>query len=142
MRPVSPPTPPGYTAKQAQYLAYIHTYRRLHGQPPAEADIQRFFQVSPPSVHQMILKLEQAGLITRQPGVARSITLLIDPKALPELNPRHDQPVKTTVPRDWATFIEMIYCVAQFELRHLFRCANCPAGSDTVVSCLSWTFPP
>jgi DNA-binding MarR family transcriptional regulator len=99
MSPVSPPAPPGYTAKQGQYLAYIHAYRRLHGQAPAEADIQRFFQVSPPSVHQMILKLEQAGLITRQPGVARSINLAIDPKALPELNPRHDQPVKTTVPR-------------------------------------------
>jgi hypothetical protein len=45
------------------------------------------------------LKLEQAGLIKRQPGVARSITLAIDPKALPELDPRHDQPVKITVPR-------------------------------------------
>ena len=99
MNPVSPPARPGYTAKQGQYLAFIHAYRRLHGRAPAEADIQRFFRVSPPSVHQMILKLEQAGLITRQPGVARSIALTIDPKALPELDPRHDQPVKITVPR-------------------------------------------
>ncbi len=45
------------------------------------------------------LKLEQAGLITRQPGVARSISLTIDPKALPELEPRHDQPVIITVQR-------------------------------------------
>src|SRR3954452_3583415 len=99
MSPASPPAPPGYTAQQGQYLAFIHAYRRLHAKAPAEADIQRFFRVSPPSVHQMILKLEQAGLITRQPGVARSITLAIDPKALPELDPRHDQPVKITVPR-------------------------------------------
>ena len=99
MSPASPSAPPGYTAKQGQYLAFIHAYRRLHNQAPAEADIQRFFRVSPPSVHQMILKLEQAGLITRQPGVARSITLAIDPKALPELDPRHDQPVKITVQR-------------------------------------------
>ena len=99
MSPASPSAPPGYTAKQGQYLAFIHAYRRLHNQAPAEADIQRFFRVSPPSVHQMILKLEQAGLITRQPGVARSITLAIDPKALPELDPRHDQPAKITVPR-------------------------------------------
>jgi DNA-binding MarR family transcriptional regulator len=99
MSPVSPSAPPGYTAKQGQYLAFIHAYRRLHGRAPAEADIQHFFRVSPPSVHQMILKLEQAGLITRQPGVARSVTLAIDPQALPELNPRHDQPVKITVPR-------------------------------------------
>jgi DNA-binding MarR family transcriptional regulator len=80
MSPASPPAPPGYTAKQGQYLAFIHAYRRLHDQAPAEADIQRFFRVSPPSVHQMILKLEQAGLITRQPGVARSITLAITPR--------------------------------------------------------------
>jgi len=99
MCPASPPAPPGYTAKQGQYLAFIQAYRRLHDQAPAEADIQRFFRVSPPSVHQMILKLEQAGLIKRQPGVARSITLAIDPKALPELDPRHDQPVKITAPR-------------------------------------------
>jgi DNA-binding MarR family transcriptional regulator len=90
---------PGYTAKQGQYLAFIHAYRCLHGCAPAEADIQCFFRVSPPSVHQMILKLEQAGLITRQPGVARSIALTIDPTTLPELDSRHDQPVKTSVQR-------------------------------------------
>jgi DNA-binding MarR family transcriptional regulator len=99
MDTTSPEDRPGFTPRQGQYLAFIHAYRRLHGRAPAETDIQRFFRVSPPSVHQMILKLEQAGLITRQPGVARSITLAIDPKALPELDPRHDQPVKITVPR-------------------------------------------
>ena len=99
MNPASPPLRPGYTAKQGQYLAFIHAYRRLHGRAPAEADIQCFFRVSPPSVHQMILKLEQAGLITRQPRVARSITLTVDPRLLPELDPRHDQPVKTLVHR-------------------------------------------
>ena len=72
MSSASPSAPPGYTAKQGQYLAFIHAYRRLHDQAPAEADIQRFFRVSPPSVHQMILKLEQAGLITRQPGALRA----------------------------------------------------------------------
>ena len=99
MNPVSPPAPPGYTARQGQYLAFIHAYRRLHGRAPAEADIQHFFRVSPPSVHQMILKLEQAGLITRQPGVARSITLAVDHKTLPELNSGHDQPVIISVQR-------------------------------------------
>ena len=99
MSPASPPAPPGYTAKQGQYLAFIHAYRRLHDQAPAEADIQRFFRVSPPSVHQMLLTLERVGLIPRQPGVARSITLTIDPQQLPELHSEHDQPVKTSVQR-------------------------------------------
>ena len=64
---------PSFTDTQGQYLAFIDAYIRVHGRPPAEADIQRHFQVSPPSVHQMVLTLERAGLIRRQPGLARSI---------------------------------------------------------------------
>jgi len=45
------------------------------------------------------VSLEKDGLITRKPGVARSITVLVDRKALPELAASHDQPVKTTVSR-------------------------------------------
>jgi DNA-binding MarR family transcriptional regulator len=90
---------PGFTPRQGQYLAFIHAYRRVHGRAPAETDIQRFFGVSPPSVHQMLLTLERAGLISRHPGVARSVTLAIDPQRLPELHSRFDQPVKTTAQR-------------------------------------------
>ena len=39
--------------------------------PPSEADLQRHFGVTPPSVHQMVLTLERAGLIRRQPRVAQ-----------------------------------------------------------------------
>ena len=53
---------------------------------PAEADMQRHFRVSPPAVHQMVLTLERAGLIHRQPGVARSIQILVAPEDLPILN--------------------------------------------------------
>jgi len=74
-----------FTPKQGQYLAYIHLYTRLHRRPPAEADIRQYFCVTPPSVHQMVLTLERAGFIRRQPGVARSIEILVDPKLLPEL---------------------------------------------------------
>jgi len=58
---------------------------RLHRRPPAEADMQEYFRVSPPSVHQMVLTLERAGFIRRQPRVARSIEMLVDPNCLPEL---------------------------------------------------------
>ena len=74
-----------FTSKQGQYLAFIHLYTRLHRRPPAEADIQQYFRVSPPSVHQMVLTLERAGLITRQPKTPRSIEVLVDSKLLPEL---------------------------------------------------------
>src|ERR1700674_5213555 len=75
-----------FTDKQGQYLAFIYTYSHMFRRPPAEADMQRHFQVSPPSVHQMIVTLEQNGLIRRQPGVARSIQILVAPKDLPILD--------------------------------------------------------
>jgi Mn-dependent DtxR family transcriptional regulator len=74
-----------FTPKQGQYLAYIYAYTRLHRRPPAEADMQEYFRVTPPSVHQMVLTLERCGLIKRQPRIARSIEVLVDPKQLPEL---------------------------------------------------------
>jgi DNA-binding MarR family transcriptional regulator len=74
-----------FTAKQGQYLAYIHLYTRLHRRPPAETDMQEYFRVSPLSVHQMVLTLERAGLIRRQPRTPRSIELLVDPNRLTEL---------------------------------------------------------
>ncbi len=86
-----------FTDRQGQYLAFIDAYTRVHGRPPAETDMQRHFQVAPPSVHQMILTLERAGLIRRQPGVARSIEVLAPPEGLPLL--RHPQPVKSSEPR-------------------------------------------
>ena len=90
---------PGFTPKQGQYLAFIHAYTQMHGRPPAEADLQRYFRVSPPSVHQMVLTLERVGLIRRQPGVARSIQLLVQPEALPILRAAENQPVISSVQR-------------------------------------------
>jgi DNA-binding MarR family transcriptional regulator len=90
---------PGFTAKQGQYLAFIYAYTLVIGRPPAEADLQRHFRVTPPSVHQMVLTLERAGLIRRRPGVARSIEVLVDPDALPTLRPSVDQIVKSSVQR-------------------------------------------
>ena len=74
-----------FTPRPGQYLAFISAYIRLFRRPPAEADMQRYFRVAPPSVHQMVVTLERAGLIRRQPGVARSIKLLVDQELLPTL---------------------------------------------------------
>jgi hypothetical protein len=46
----------------------------------------------------MVLTLERAGLIRRQPGLARSIEVLVEPKRLPVLRP--PQSVKSTVQRN------------------------------------------
>jgi DNA-binding MarR family transcriptional regulator len=88
---------PNFTPRQGQYLAFIHAYTLVNGRPPAQADIQRFFQLTPPSVHQMLLTLERSGLISRRPGVPRSIAVLVDRSVLPPLGPGHAQPVKFTV---------------------------------------------
>lgn len=88
---------PRFTPRQGQYLAFIHAYTLVIGRPPAEADMQRFFRVSGPAVHQMIVGLEKAGLISRQPGVPRSIRVLVKRSALPELAASREQPVKTPV---------------------------------------------
>ena len=72
-----------FTKKQGQYLAFIYYYTKINRRPPAEADIQRYFRVTPPTVHQMILKLEEKNLITRIPGQARTIQVLVPPEELP-----------------------------------------------------------
>jgi DNA-binding MarR family transcriptional regulator len=75
----------GFTPKQGQYLAFIHYYTKLNRVAPAEADFVRYFEVSAPSVHLMIKKLEADGWISRTPGQARSIRLRIAREQLPDL---------------------------------------------------------
>ena len=77
---------PRFTRKQGQYLAYIQLYTKLHGRPPAEADIQSYFKVTPPSVHDMMLRLERLGLIARIPGRPRSIRVLVPLECIPPLD--------------------------------------------------------
>ena len=77
--------PPQFTPKQGQYLAFIHNYILLHGEAPAEAEMQRFFKVTPPTVHSMVLRLAEYGLIARTPGQARSIRMLVPAQYLPAL---------------------------------------------------------
>jgi Mn-dependent DtxR family transcriptional regulator len=77
--------PKKFTDRQGQYLAFIYYYTKMNGRPPAEADLQRYFQVSPPSIHTMVMTLEKHGLISKIPGEARSIRLLVPKNELPEL---------------------------------------------------------
>ncbi len=91
----SPPTVPDtkkksrttvkFTPRQGQFLAFIHLYRKLHRRGPAETDLTAFFRVTPPSVHAMVLKLVELGLVTREPGVARSVQVAVPVDRLPDL---------------------------------------------------------
>jgi hypothetical protein len=80
-----PSIAPSFTARQGQYLAFIYNYTKMHRQAPAESDLECYFHVSPPAIHDMIKTLERNGLIERTPGRARSIRLLVQPEHLPRL---------------------------------------------------------
>lgn len=99
MNPASPNNRLAFTPRQGQYLAFIHAYTLVLGRPPAEADFRNFFRVTPPTIHQMILSLEKAGLIARRKNTPRSIALKINTDILPALEPVSDQPVKSSVSR-------------------------------------------
>lgn len=75
-----------FTRLQGQYLAFIVAYAKLNRRPPAEADFQRYFETTPPSVHNMIVTLEHRGLIKRTPGRPRSIEVLVPLIEIPPLD--------------------------------------------------------
>jgi Mn-dependent DtxR family transcriptional regulator len=85
--PIEPPAPKilRWTDRQGQYLAFIYDYTKVNRQPPSETDIARFFGLAPPSVHRMVVELVQRGFLSRIPGVARSLQVLVPRSELPEL---------------------------------------------------------
>jgi hypothetical protein len=78
-------TKPRFTQRQGQFLAFIHLYRKLHRQGPAEHELVTYFRVTPPAVHGMLVKLDELGLITRQAGVPRSARVSIPETEIPLL---------------------------------------------------------
>jgi hypothetical protein len=84
--------PGGPTCQQGQFLAFIREYmmRNETGVAPSHADLQRFFNLTAPSVNSMLIRLEQRGFIHRMPGKARAIEIIIQPDSIPPL----DRPFK------------------------------------------------
>lgn len=74
---------PAYTARQGQYLTFIHRYTEMFGVAPSFEEIGVHFGTTPPSVNSMIKTLCARGLLSRLPGVARSLRVLV-PVSLPE----------------------------------------------------------
>ncbi len=74
-----------WTDRQGQYLAFIYDYSKVNRRPPAVTDIARFFGLAPPSAHRMVAALAKAGLLAKEPGVARSLRVLVPRSELPEL---------------------------------------------------------
>jgi hypothetical protein len=87
-RPFSAPPPGGPTRRQGQFLAFIREYmmRNEAGVAPSHADFMWFFNLTPPSVNSMLIRLEQRGFIRRIPGKARAIELTLNPDWIPPLD--------------------------------------------------------
>ena len=76
---------PRFTQLQGQYLAFSYAYSRIFKPLPAEADMRRHSEAAAPSVRQMAIAVDKAGLIKREPCAVQSIQLLVAPEALPIL---------------------------------------------------------
>lgn len=70
--PASRPTP-----RQAEYLDFIRKFTERWGIPPSFDEIGRHFMTTPPSVNGMIKTLEARGFLTRVPGQARTLRILL-----------------------------------------------------------------
>lgn len=75
---------PPFTARQGEYLAFIERFTARRGYPPSFEEIGRHFGTTPPTVNTMIKTLERRGLLSRQPGVARSLKVMVPASALPD----------------------------------------------------------
>lgn len=75
---------PSFTARQGEYLAFIHHFTLRHGIAPSFDEIAAHFGTSSPSVNGMIKTLERRGLLSRVPGAARSLRVLVPASLLPE----------------------------------------------------------
>lgn len=86
--PAAPPSAGAPTRQQGQFLSFIREYmmRNHAGVAPTHADFQRFFNLTPPSVNSMLIRLEERGFIRRIPGKARAIELTINPDWIPPLD--------------------------------------------------------
>jgi hypothetical protein len=91
-QPPSAPLPGAPTRQQGQFLAFIREYilRNSAGVAPTHADLQRFFNLTAPSVNSMLIRLERRGFIRRLPGKARAIEIACPPDWIPPL----DRPFK------------------------------------------------
>ncbi len=77
----------GPTRQQGQFLSFIAEYiKRNHsGVAPTHSALQKYFNLSAPSVNSMLQRLEQRGFIRRFPGLARGIELTTPAHMLPKL---------------------------------------------------------
>ncbi|MBI5368600.1 MAG: hypothetical protein HZA54_16310 [Planctomycetes bacterium] len=82
-QPPQPPVP-RMTHRQGQFLSFIHRYTASRGIAPSFEEIGAHFGVTAPSVNSMVKMLERNGLLTRVPGAARTLRVVVPAVLLPD----------------------------------------------------------
>jgi repressor LexA len=72
------------TARQGEYLAFIHRFTQKCGVAPSYEEIAAHFGTSSPAVNGMIKTLERRALLARIPGATRSLRVLAPASLLPD----------------------------------------------------------
>jgi len=87
------------TARQAEYLSFIRAFTDRWGMPPSFEEIGRHFMTTAPSVNNMIKTLETRGFLTRVPGQARTLRVIVPEQRIAAADP----PAHRSGPRDTGT---------------------------------------
>jgi len=67
------------TKRQSEYLEFIRAFTDRWGIPPSFEEIGKHFRTTAPSVNSMVKMLEARGFLTRVPGAARTLRVLVPP---------------------------------------------------------------
>ncbi|MBA2322080.1 MAG: MarR family transcriptional regulator, partial [Deltaproteobacteria bacterium] len=67
------------TKRQSEYLDFIRAFTDRWKIPPSFEEIGTHFGTTPPSVNNMVKTLEARGFLTRVPGAARTLRVLVEP---------------------------------------------------------------
>lgn len=75
------------TARQREYLVFIKAFTDRWGVPPSFEEISRHFQTTPPSVNSMVKTLVARGFLSRVPGAARTLRVVVPVEELRDSGP-------------------------------------------------------
>lgn len=91
---------PPFSATQGQYLSFIYAYTEGFGEAPSEVEIAEAMKVKPSSVNSMLKTMVKHGLVSKQPGVARSIEVLVEPSKIPKWKKKLHCNLEVWVPKN------------------------------------------
>lgn len=109
--PARPPNGASPTKRQAEYLAFIRAFTDRWGIPPSFEEIGRHFTTTAPSVNNMVKTLETRGFLTRIPGRARTLRVILPERPYTQAEPPQDRTVSRDI--EVATAVQLASLVIE-----------------------------